>query len=293
MAGRTTRPRTRSGAPRAAPSCSARPAIAYVYFIYGMYFCLNAVTEADGRPGAVLIRAIVPEEGLDDRCAARAAGRSPTARLADGPGKLCRALGITRDHNGLDLVTSDELFIEAGVICAARQSRGDAADRRARGCERVRAAVAACVASRGGLDQPPERQPRCSQSAHDLHFGHAQEQRQRPGRCAPTSASPTAPEITDGLARPERPSQSQRASIARPTPAPHGRSQPSCGHSSPPSRRASSQSIKHHLDERRQRIGQRQAGVAQRRAAAPGSRPRSSRRRAKVMTTGVRVSCSA
>jgi len=95
------------------------PGYAYVYFIYGMHFCLNAVTEADGQPGAVLIRAIVPDEGVaimrDHR------GRVAERSLTDGPGKLCHALGITRAQNGIDLTASAELSIEAGVPVADEQ----------------------------------------------------------------------------------------------------------------------------------------------------------------------------
>jgi DNA-3-methyladenine glycosylase len=98
------------------------PGYAYVYFIYGMHFCLNAVTEADGQPGAVLIRAIAPDEGIAimhgrrDRVSERS-DRS----LTDGPGKLCQALGIARAQNGIDLTTSAELFVEAGVTVADDQ----------------------------------------------------------------------------------------------------------------------------------------------------------------------------
>jgi len=88
------------------------PGRAYVYFIYGMYFCLNAVTEGDAYPGAVLIRAVVPEAGLDLMRVRRPG--VPDLHLADGPGKLCRALGITQEHNGSDLTASRELYIEAG-----------------------------------------------------------------------------------------------------------------------------------------------------------------------------------
>jgi DNA-3-methyladenine glycosylase len=89
------------------------PGHAYVYFIYGMYFCLNAVTEADGQPGAVLLRGLLPSEGIERMRELRPGVRD--SQLADGPGKLCAALGISRAQNGLDLCTSDELFLEAGA----------------------------------------------------------------------------------------------------------------------------------------------------------------------------------
>jgi len=86
------------------------PGTAYVYFIYGLYHCLNVVTEAEGFPAAVLIRALEPLEGLP-LMRRRRPGRADH-ELANGPGKLCRALGIGRELNGLDLVSSDVLFIE-------------------------------------------------------------------------------------------------------------------------------------------------------------------------------------
>jgi DNA-3-methyladenine glycosylase len=98
------------------------PGYAYVYFIYGMHFCLNAVTEVDGQPGAVLIRAIVPDEGvamMRDRRGSVSVRIEH--RLTDGPGKLCDALGITRVQNGIDLTESAELSIEAGVAVADEQ----------------------------------------------------------------------------------------------------------------------------------------------------------------------------
>lgn len=85
------------------------PGFAYIYFIYGMYYCLNVVTEADNCPGAVLLRAIFPQEGLPTMLSHRG---SPL-RLTNGPGKLCQALGITKALNGVDLTSSDELFIES------------------------------------------------------------------------------------------------------------------------------------------------------------------------------------
>lgn len=78
------------------------PGIAYVYLIYGMYWCFNAVTREEGHGSAVLVRAVSPLDGepLMQR-------RRPNARsrhdLTNGPGKLCLALGITGDHNGLPL----------------------------------------------------------------------------------------------------------------------------------------------------------------------------------------------
>lgn len=85
------------------------PGHAYVYLIYGMYECLNVVAEPEGSPGCVLIRALEPLEGLP-----RMRRRRPAARgienLANGPGKLTLALGISRRHNGADL-TSGSLTI--------------------------------------------------------------------------------------------------------------------------------------------------------------------------------------
>ncbi len=78
------------------------PGHAYVYLIYGMYECLNMVTDTEGVAGCVLIRALEPVAGLDVM-----RGRRPTARrsedLANGPGKLTLAMGITRRDNGSDL----------------------------------------------------------------------------------------------------------------------------------------------------------------------------------------------
>jgi len=73
-----------------------RPGHSYVYLVYGMYHCLNAVTERDGVAGAVLLRGAEPLDGLDD---------TPARALA-GPGRLARALGLTTTHTGLDLVRS-------------------------------------------------------------------------------------------------------------------------------------------------------------------------------------------
>jgi DNA-3-methyladenine glycosylase len=86
---------------------------AYVYFIYGMHFCLNTVTRRKNQPEAVLIRALEPCEGIELMRAFRKVKKDRD--LANGPGKLCEALQIKRPLNGVDL-TGDELFIEdAGI----------------------------------------------------------------------------------------------------------------------------------------------------------------------------------
>lgn len=79
------------------------PGRAYVYFCYGNHFLFNVVTEKEGTPGAVLIRALEPLEGLD--LMARRRGLDPSSLdLTNGPGKLVQALGIRPAHNGLDLL---------------------------------------------------------------------------------------------------------------------------------------------------------------------------------------------
>lgn len=82
------------------------PGHAYVYLSYGMHDCMNIVAEPAGTPGCVLVRALEPIEGLD-----LMRRRRPKARtdrdLASGPGKLTRALGITRKHTGADMTCGD------------------------------------------------------------------------------------------------------------------------------------------------------------------------------------------
>ena len=68
-------------------------AYSYVYLIYGMYYCLNFVTEEEGFPSAVLIRGLLAKEHYD------------------GPGKLCRYYGINLAHNNIDVVNNDSFFV--------------------------------------------------------------------------------------------------------------------------------------------------------------------------------------
>jgi DNA-3-methyladenine glycosylase len=113
------------------------PGIAYVYLVYGMYDCLNIVTEAEGRPAALLVRAVEPLEGIEAMRYARLASwrrrrkqpagaeeaetaesarleRLPANRLASGPGLVAAAFGIDRTMTGLDLLDPNSpLRIEA------------------------------------------------------------------------------------------------------------------------------------------------------------------------------------
>jgi DNA-3-methyladenine glycosylase len=90
------------------------PGHAYVYLIYGIYECLNLVAEPDGQPGCVLIRALEPVAGLELMRSRRPAAHKPE-RLADGPGKLTRAMAITRLHNGAD-VTRGALVVREPAV---------------------------------------------------------------------------------------------------------------------------------------------------------------------------------
>lgn len=89
------------------------PGRAYIYFIYGMYFMLNIVTEAEGFPAAVLIRAIEPQEGVELMQTNRSL-TSSTTRLTNGPAKLCQALRIDQKLNNWDVTLGQALWLEAG-----------------------------------------------------------------------------------------------------------------------------------------------------------------------------------
>lgn len=84
---------------------------AYVYFIYGMYFCFNVVTRSCHHPEAILIRALEPLEGVEWMQRFRA--QQGIKNLTTGPGKLCQALNINKSLDGINL-QSDSIFIEDG-----------------------------------------------------------------------------------------------------------------------------------------------------------------------------------
>ena len=88
------------------------PGRAYVYFVYGMHWCFNAVTGREGRPAAVLVRGLEPVSGFDE-----------PIRL-DGPARLCRALDITGAQNGSDLVTSALRILDAPAVPGRNVERG-------------------------------------------------------------------------------------------------------------------------------------------------------------------------
>lgn len=87
------------------------PGRAYVYFTYGMHWLLNCVCERQGFPAAVLIRALLPVNGLEE-IAERRSGR-PQPQWMDGPAKICQAMDIDGQQNGVNLtLVADNLFIE-------------------------------------------------------------------------------------------------------------------------------------------------------------------------------------
>lgn len=90
---------TRAGRTSRNASMFGPPGRAYVYRSYGMHWCLNVVTGAEGDPQAVLLRGLEPLEGAE-AMARRRSGRLPTSA---GPGRLCEALGVDRSHDGHDL----------------------------------------------------------------------------------------------------------------------------------------------------------------------------------------------
>ncbi len=88
------------------------PGHLYVYFTYGMHFCMNAVTRQGGEGSAVLLRAGEPLHGVEEM--ARRRGRDRLRDLCSGPARFTQALGIDREDDGADLVAGDSIWIERG-----------------------------------------------------------------------------------------------------------------------------------------------------------------------------------
>jgi len=85
------------------------PGRAYVYFVYGMHFMLNIVTEAEGKPCAILVRAIAPRTGVAQMEQLRGMGNR---NLTNGPARLCQALAIDTSFNRWDLTAGNTLWVE-------------------------------------------------------------------------------------------------------------------------------------------------------------------------------------
>lgn len=103
----------------------AKAGTSYVYFTYGMHYCVNIVCAEEGVPQAVLIRALEPDaESLEVMRKNR--GVESVRLLCAGPGRLCQALGIDRRLNGVDLCMSNEIWLEraeAGLRSSVRSKR--------------------------------------------------------------------------------------------------------------------------------------------------------------------------
>jgi DNA-3-methyladenine glycosylase len=109
-------------------SMFAKPGTAYVYFTYGMHYCMNVSCSAHGVPHAVLLRALEPLEGLEamrDHRGQTAKAATRTIREADlcsGPAKLCKALGIDRSLDGHDLTLGETLWIDGPTTASGREA---------------------------------------------------------------------------------------------------------------------------------------------------------------------------
>lgn len=90
-----------------------RPGHLYVYLSYGVHWCCNVVTGLEGEGSAVLLRAVEPLRGLD-RMRERRPGIVNDRLLCAGPGRLTQAFDIRKEHNGVDLVTNNDLWLAEG-----------------------------------------------------------------------------------------------------------------------------------------------------------------------------------
>jgi DNA-3-methyladenine glycosylase len=97
---------------------------AYVYFVYGMHYCVNVVCQGPDVPEAILLRALEPLAGEPLLRRRRALPDAPAWRLCRGPGALCRAMGIDRAQNGSDLVRGPLRILDAPSVPAGAVVRG-------------------------------------------------------------------------------------------------------------------------------------------------------------------------
>lgn len=148
----------------------AEPGTAYVYFTYGMHYCLNAVCGEPGEPVAVLIRAGEPVRGVERMAELRGPAARDELRLAAGPARLCQAMRIDRALNGHDLTTGEALWMtndpdqpppgDREVVRAARVGvdyAGPWAARRLRWL--VRGSPSVSVPPRPGGGRPTRKRP--------------------------------------------------------------------------------------------------------------------------------------
>ena len=96
--------------------------VAYVYFVYGMYYQFNVVSNVGDIPHAILVRALEPVEGIDFMRKRR--HTHPDHNLTNGPGKLCIAMGINRELDGADLLGNRVWLEEYEKVPASRISKG-------------------------------------------------------------------------------------------------------------------------------------------------------------------------
>ena len=119
--------------PRNAPMYG-QPGHAYIYFTYGNHYCLNITAERAGTPGAVLLRAVQPIEGV--RLMTRFRPNVPDIELTNGPGKLTKALAIDKSLNEQDMTTYGPLFVtdsgqaDLEIWCSTRIGIRDGQDKR-------------------------------------------------------------------------------------------------------------------------------------------------------------------
>jgi DNA-3-methyladenine glycosylase len=107
------------------------PGTAYVYLIYGIHYCFNVVTGAEGEGEAVLVRALEPLVGLEIMAERR--GTAAINKVAAGPGNLCRAMAITKEHNGHNLhdpplYLADDGYVVSELVTTTRVGISAAAD---------------------------------------------------------------------------------------------------------------------------------------------------------------------